>query len=48
MADGPTATTRTGVAGMAEGWRENLNAWRDVRAEAEEYRQLDDGGVLVF
>ena len=48
MADGPTATTRTGVAGMNEGWRENVNAWTNVRAEAEEYRQLDDGRVLVF
>jgi hypothetical protein len=30
------------------GWREWLDAWRDFRAEAHDYRVLDDERVLVF
>jgi hypothetical protein len=33
---------------MAEGWREVLGAWKDVRTEVEEYRELDDDRVLVL
>lgn len=48
IADGPLPGRWTGVDGMVEGWREFLNAWEDWRAEAEEYRELDDERVLVL
>jgi ketosteroid isomerase-like protein len=39
----------TGLAGMAEGWRDWLSSWDDFRvAEVEEYRELDDERVVVF
>jgi ketosteroid isomerase-like protein len=41
-ADGPHARRTTGMARMAEGWREVLGAWKDVRTEVEEYRELND------
>jgi ketosteroid isomerase-like protein len=47
-ADGPSPGSWTGVAGMAEGWRDFLSAWEKWRGEAEEYRELDDERVLVF
>jgi ketosteroid isomerase-like protein len=48
MADGPSPGSWTGVAGAAEGWRDFLNAWEEYRAEAEDYRELDDERVLVL
>jgi hypothetical protein len=33
---------------MAAGFRDSLSAWEDFRAEADEYRELDDGSVLVL
>jgi hypothetical protein len=33
---------------MAEGSRDFLYAWEDVRAEATEFRELDDGRVLAL
>lgn len=48
IADGPSPGSWTGLAGMAEGVRDALGAWADIRQEAEEYRELDDGRVLVF
>jgi ketosteroid isomerase-like protein len=33
---------------MAKGWREHLSAFTDFRAEAEEYRELEGGRVLVL
>jgi ketosteroid isomerase-like protein len=48
VADGPAAGSWTGVAGAAESWRDFLNAWEGYRAEAEEYRELDDERVLVL
>jgi ketosteroid isomerase-like protein len=39
----------TGLAGMAEGWRDWLRDWEGFRiAEVEEYRELDDERVLVL
>src|SRR5262245_14003600 len=38
----------TGLAGMAEGWRQFLSTWEEFHQEAVEYRELDDERVLVF
>jgi ketosteroid isomerase-like protein len=45
---GTAAGSWTGLAGMAEGFRNFLDAWDDLRVEAEEYRELDDERVLVL
>jgi ketosteroid isomerase-like protein len=46
--DGPAPGRWTGPAGMAEGYREFLSAWEEVRVEADEYRELDSERVLVL
>jgi ketosteroid isomerase-like protein len=46
--DGPSPGSWKGVAGMAEANRNFLDAWADLRQEAEEYRELDDERVLVL
>jgi ketosteroid isomerase-like protein len=48
FADGPEAGSWMGLAGMVEGFRDRLRAWEDFRAEADEYRELDDELVLVL
>ena len=48
VVDGPSPRAWTGLAGMAEGVRDWLSAWEDVRQEAEEYRELDTERVLVL
>src|SRR5256885_5541066 len=48
IADGPDPGTWRGVAGMAEGFRSSMGVWKDVRAEVEEYRELDTERVLVL
>jgi ketosteroid isomerase-like protein len=48
LVDGPTPGTSTGLAGMAEVWRDLLSAWEDLNVEAQEYRELDDERVLVL
>jgi ketosteroid isomerase-like protein len=48
VADGPDPGTWTGVAGMAEGFRSSIGVFKDVRAEVEEYRELDADRVLVL
>jgi hypothetical protein len=45
---GPSTGSRSGLAGMAEIWRDFLSAWEDVRFEADEYRELDRERVLVL
>src|SRR5256885_2143737 len=45
---GPSPGTWTGLAGMAEGFRDWLGAWKDFRTEAEGYRELDSERVLVL
>lgn len=46
-ADGPEPGTWTGLDGLAEGTRYRLNAWEDLRMEAADCRELDDGRVLL-
>ena len=47
-ADGAEIRTSRGRAEMAQAWGSFLSAWRGLRAEAEEYRELDDSTVLVL
>ena len=47
VADGIEPGTWKGRTGMANAWRTRLSAWNDVRIESEEYRELDEEGVLV-
>jgi hypothetical protein len=44
---GPSPGRWSGLAGLAEGWRSFLHAFKDFRAEAEEYREIDGERVLV-
>ena len=46
--DGLSPGSVTGLKGMAAGRRDFMTDWDDFRAEAEEYRELDDRRVLVF
>jgi ketosteroid isomerase-like protein len=48
FAGGPEPGSRTGLAGMAEGYRDWLRAWDDFRAEPEEYLVLDSERILVL
>jgi ketosteroid isomerase-like protein len=47
-ADGPTPGKSTGAGGMAMRTRDFLSAWEGLRAEAEEFRELDAERVLVL
>ena len=47
-ADGPAPGCSTGLAGMAEAFRDWLSTWQEWRVEAEEYRELDGERVLVL
>ena len=44
---GPEPGRWTGLDGLIAGARAILNAWEDWRAEADEYRELDDERILV-
>jgi ketosteroid isomerase-like protein len=46
--DGPSPGHWTGLAAMAEAWRDVLSAWRDFHVEVEEYRELDEDRVAVL
>jgi ketosteroid isomerase-like protein len=46
--DGPSPGSWTGLAGMAESFGNFLSAWKDFRAEVDEYRELDGERVLVL
>jgi ketosteroid isomerase-like protein len=48
FADGPEPASGRGHDAMWVAWRSVLSAWRDHRAIAEEYRELDDGGILAL
>jgi ketosteroid isomerase-like protein len=48
ISDGPSPGRWTGLAGMAEAWRDFLRAWEEYRTQVEEYRQLDGERILVL
>jgi ketosteroid isomerase-like protein len=48
VADGPQPRSWRGLDGLAQALREIREAWVDFRAEPEEFRELDDGRVLVL
>jgi ketosteroid isomerase-like protein len=48
IADGPAPGSWRGLGGMEEARRDWLSAWDELSVAAEEYRELDDGTVLVF
>jgi ketosteroid isomerase-like protein len=48
FADGPSPGSFRGVAAMARTWRDYMSDWRDVRANAKEFREIDSERVLVL
>ena len=48
VVDGPAPGSWTGVAGMAEAYREFAGVWEEFRQEVEEFRDLDHERVLVL
>jgi ketosteroid isomerase-like protein len=47
-ADGPAPGSWTGLAAMAEAWRDIVSAWEEFRTEADDYRELDNERVIVL
>ena len=47
VADGPTPGHWTGLAGLAEGWRDFVSAWDHYSAEATDYLEIDEEHILV-
>jgi len=48
VADGPTAGSRMGVAGMEEHFGYMLGAWEGFRLKVDEYRELEADRILVL
>ncbi len=48
MVGGLVEGSWTGVAEMGNAWATMLDAWEDLTANPEEFRELDSGRVLVF
>lgn len=48
VADGPTPMQLRGLRAMLQHWREFLAAWRPSGVVVDEYRELDEGRVLVL
>jgi ketosteroid isomerase-like protein len=48
VADGPEPTSLRGLRAMLQYWREFFSAWDGYRVAVDEYRELDDGRVLVL
>jgi ketosteroid isomerase-like protein len=46
--DGPAPHSWRGSQGLAEGTRAWIDVWEGMSVQAEEYRDLDDGRVLVL
>jgi ketosteroid isomerase-like protein len=47
-ADGFETGSTMGLGAMAQGWRDWVSVWEEYRVEVEEYRELDDGRILVL
>jgi hypothetical protein len=45
--DSAESESVTGIAVMESSWTRFLEAWQELRPEAEEFRELDHGQVLV-
>ena len=48
MVDQPGVREAKGIAATAAAWRDFLSIWEGYRIEAREYRELNDGRVLVL
>jgi hypothetical protein len=48
IVDGPEPGSWTGLAGMKDSFGGTLSAWENFRVEVDEYRELDEGRVLVL
>jgi ketosteroid isomerase-like protein len=48
IADGPDPRSIVGREAMDREWRDFLGAWTDYSVVGEEFRELDDGRVLVL
>jgi ketosteroid isomerase-like protein len=48
FAGGPEPESWTGLAAMAAAYRDWLRAWKDFRAEPDEYLVIDDERILVL
>jgi ketosteroid isomerase-like protein len=46
--DGPEPGSWTGIAAMADAFRDQLRAWEDYRVEAGDLRELDGERVLAL
>jgi hypothetical protein len=46
--DGPSPSSWSGLAGMAEGFRGYIDVWEDVRIEVDQVRELDDERIVVL
>jgi ketosteroid isomerase-like protein len=46
--DGPSPGRWTGLAAMADAWRDFLRAWEEYRPQVEQYCQLDGERILVL
>lgn len=47
LGDGPDPGKHVGLRAMAERWREQLSPWKDLKVDADDYRNLDEERVLV-
>jgi ketosteroid isomerase-like protein len=45
---GPSPGSWRGLGAMTDRWREFLSAWEGFHGEVDEYRELEDGRVLVL